>query len=145
MSSDSPSGTSMAASLPNSAASVSENAVARNQVPIIRLITRTSRRWPAGSRPAPATRHWPSHRWRRPAAPPAPAARMTAHRSPGPMPTSPACRAPSRGGPSTSTMRRKPVPAVPGTGRQDRSANRRSAESPGSRAPAAPASVPRCR
>ncbi|KAG1385178.1 hypothetical protein G6F59_017564 [Rhizopus arrhizus] len=37
------------------------------------------------------------------------------------MPTSPACRAPSRGGPSTSTMRRKPVPAVPGTGRQDSS------------------------
>ena len=36
----SPSGISIAASLPNNAASVSENAVARNQVPIIRLTTR---------------------------------------------------------------------------------------------------------
>jgi len=51
MSSDSPSGTSIAASLPNSAASVSEKAVARNQVPIIRLITRGTANWVTADRP----------------------------------------------------------------------------------------------
>ncbi|MNV61433.1 hypothetical protein D3C71_1539400 [compost metagenome] len=46
-----PSGTSIAASLPNSAASVSENAVARNQVPIIRLTTRGAASWVTADKP----------------------------------------------------------------------------------------------
>src|SRR5690606_5393950 len=41
----------MAASLPNNAASVSENAVARNQVPIIRLTTRGAASWVTADRP----------------------------------------------------------------------------------------------
>ncbi len=41
----------MAASLPNSAARVSEKAVARNQVPIIRLTTRGAASWVTADSP----------------------------------------------------------------------------------------------
>ena len=123
-----PSGMSIAASLPNSAASVSENAVARNHVPIIRLATRRDRQLrhrrqadrrqahlaqfqhEVGEHQPPHARHFAAGAGllRRPCE----RDEAQRRRAAGPTPISPAWTDPARAGPAMPTARRTTVRAA---------------------------------